>query len=99
MRYFDLDGHEISEEHFLALYANTKMRLFRQTNLPNGGRVSTVWLGIDHSFTPDGPPLIFETMVFGGPMDMYTRRYSTQAQALAGHDETVTLEALERQFV
>ena len=29
-----------------------------------GIRVSTVWLGLDHNFSPDGPPLIFETMVF-----------------------------------
>jgi hypothetical protein len=28
-----------------------------------GLRVSTVWLGLDHGFG-DGPPLIFETMVF-----------------------------------
>lgn len=26
--------------------------------------VSTVFLGIDHSFSEDGPPVLFETMVF-----------------------------------
>lgn len=31
--------------------------------------VSTVFLGIDHSFMEDGPPLVFETMVFGGLFD------------------------------
>ncbi|WP_166903861.1 hypothetical protein [Mycobacterium sp. DL440] len=31
--------------------------------------VSTVWLGLNHSFTDDGPPIIFETMVFGGVHD------------------------------
>jgi hypothetical protein len=29
-----------------------------------GKRVSTVFLGIDHGFDPDGPPILFETMVF-----------------------------------
>lgn len=59
--------------------------------------VSTVWLGIDHNYG-DGPPLIFETMVFAtssavqglGP-DLDCRRYSTEAQARAGHDEMVLL--------
>lgn len=27
--------------------------------------VSTVFLGIDHNFSNEGPPLLFETMVFG----------------------------------
>jgi hypothetical protein len=30
--------------------------------LPDGSRLSTVWLGLDHGFA--GPPLIFETMRF-----------------------------------
>ena len=33
--------------------------------LPNGIRVSTVWLGINHNFL-GGRPLIFETMLFFG---------------------------------
>lgn len=48
------------------------------------GVVSTVYLGLDHSFG-GGPPLIFETMVFGGPMDEFMDRYSTEEQALGGH--------------
>lgn len=50
----------------------------------DGVRVSTVWLGLDHSFG-GGCPLIFETMVFGGPLDMEQDRYSTEAEAIAGH--------------
>lgn len=56
--------------------------------------ISTVWVGLDMGFS--GPPLIFETMVFwqgegsephdlDGEMD----RYSTEQQALAGHDQMV----------
>jgi len=47
--------------------------------------VSTVFLGLDHCFTPDGPPLIFETLVFGGPHDGEMDRYSTWEEAEQGH--------------
>ena len=56
--------------------------------------VSTVWLGLDHSFG-DGPPLIFETMVFatdGTDIDwseQICERYSTEEEALAGHQAVV----------
>lgn len=46
--------------------------------------VSTVFLGTDHSFG-DGPPMLFETMIFGGKHDGYCERYSTWEQAEAGH--------------
>jgi hypothetical protein len=48
--------------------------------------VSTVWLGLDHNFGGKGPPLIFETMVFGGTNSEYQERYSTEAAAIAGHE-------------
>ena len=34
-----------------------------RTELPDGGLISTVFLGLDHSFG-DGPPLLFESMYF-----------------------------------
>ncbi len=49
-------------------------------------KVSTVFLGVDHSFG-HGPPLLFETMVFGGSLDQEMNRYSTWEQAEAGHRE------------
>jgi hypothetical protein len=49
-------------------------------------QVSTVWLGINHNLF-GGPPLIFETMVFGGPLDQEQERYATEEQARAGHAE------------
>ena len=51
-------------------------------------RVSTVFLGIDHSFG-DGPPLLFETMVFGGPLDQEQYRCTTWEQAELMHAEMV----------
>jgi hypothetical protein len=47
-------------------------------------RVSTVFLGVDHSHG-GGPPLLWETMVFGGPLDGETARYPTHAEAVTGH--------------
>ena len=43
-------------------------------------RVSTVFLGIDHQHG-DGPPVLFETMIFGGSHDGYQERCSTWQQA------------------
>jgi len=51
-----------------------------------GCRISTVFLGIDHNFG-DGPPLLFETMVFGGKLDQEQDRYSTYDEAITGHDK------------
>lgn len=48
-----------------------------------GTRVSTVFLGLDHSFG-EGEPLLFETMVFGGEHDQDGERYSTWQEAEAG---------------
>lgn len=76
-------------------FKNKKLKLVKQELLSNGFYVSTVWLGLDHSFHPGQKPLIFETMVFkkikkdklGEDVDM--DRYSTEAEALQGHEEMV----------
>lgn len=46
--------------------------------------VSTVFLGMDHSFN-GGTPVLFETMVFGGEYDLYQERYYTWNEAEEGH--------------
>ena len=48
-------------------------------------RVSTVFLGVDHVGWYGGPPELFETMVFGGPLDLEQERYATWDEAEAGH--------------
>lgn len=52
--------------------------------------VSTVWLGMDHGWGK-GKPIIFETMIFGGEHDQYQERYSTQKEAVAGHEKACEL--------
>lgn len=53
--------------------------------LPDGVKVSTVFLGIDHNFGLDGPPVLWETMIFGGPQDQYQERYTSKSEAIKGH--------------
>ena len=53
--------------------------------------VTTIFLGVDHNFGDQGPPLVFETMVFGGKHHLHCQRYSTLAQAKRGHAKLVTL--------
>lgn len=48
-------------------------------------RVSTVFLGMDHNFLERGAPVLWETLVFGGPLDGEMERYSSREAALAGH--------------
>jgi len=57
-------------------------------DIENGIRISTVFLGLDHSLTGD-IPLLFETMVFGGKYDGECKRYATYAEAEIGHRETI----------
>lgn len=55
--------------------------------------VSTVFLGVDHNFMLDGPPLLFETMVFvnGRDANFGFDRYATWEEAEAGHSAAVSL--------
>lgn len=48
-------------------------------------RVSTIFLGIDHGYSNDLPPLLWETMVFGGVLDRTQDRYCSLEEAIAGH--------------
>ena len=51
--------------------------------------VSTVFLGLDHNHGPAGPPILFETLVFGGPLSDEMERYATWTEAEAGHAKMV----------
>ena len=88
--YYDLEGRPISQEEFIELRSGPSFRIAK-TDVWGDGRceVSTVWLGIDHSFG-EGPPIIFETIVFyaDGNQDMQYR-YSTLEEARAGHAKIV----------
>jgi hypothetical protein len=61
-----------------------KNRIVKQSQFGDV-KVSTIFLGLDHSFG-DGEPLLFETMIFGGKHDQYQDRYSTWDEAVEGHE-------------
>jgi hypothetical protein len=77
------------EQRFVSL-KNSSVDPFRvaRTEINDTCYVSTVFTGLDHNWGR-GDPLLFETMIFGGPLDDYQRRYSTWNQAERGHDEAV----------
>ena len=50
-----------------------------------GVRVSTVFLSLDHNHSGIGPPILFETMVFGGKNSERMWRYTTWEEAERGH--------------
>ena len=90
--YYDMEGvgHEIDHDNPEDRALLTKLfdHEYRRVAQDYVGdvHVSTVLLAIDHSWE-EGPPIIFETMVFGyGEGDEeYQWRYSTKEAALAGH--------------
>ena len=47
--------------------------------------VSTVFLGLDHSWY-GGPPILWETMIFGGAHDQWQDRYTSYDEAMIGHE-------------
>jgi hypothetical protein len=87
-QYYILDGHQPVPADLMAwaLWFGEADRKVAMTDI-DGVKVSTVFLGIDHSFT-GGPPELFETLVFGLDDDRCDR-YATWDEAVAGHERIV----------
>lgn len=87
--YYDKDGSPLT---LLEWAKKFESKAHKRVALDKVGphNISTVWLGLDHSFTGP-PPLIFETMVFSSDQSENDRqeRYSTLALAVAGHKAIV----------
>ena len=66
-------------------------RVVQRDDLPGGIGVSTVFLGLDHRFFGDGPPILWETMIFGGPHDQYQDRYCSLEDAKVGHQKALKI--------
>lgn len=88
VRWYARDGSEITMEQWSKLLGDDKYRQVARTEFGDVV-VSTVWLGLDHNWLGQGPPIIFETMIFGGQLDQDQWRYATEAQALDGHAAAV----------
>lgn len=91
--YWILRGHEpvptSSVEEWGAFFEDIENRRVANDLIDQPGldpvEVSTVFLGLDHRWDGEGPPILFESMVFGGPLDGETYRYCTWDEAIAGH--------------
>ena len=70
-------------------------KLLKQDVLPNGTRVSTIFIGI--GIDSLSAPRLWETMIFGGTHDRYQDRYRSREDALAGHKKALTLASGKRQ--
>ena len=64
-------------------FGNFEQRCVAQHEIGDA-HVSTVFLGLDHNFSNEGPPLLFETLVQGGTLE-HMDRYATWQEAVAGH--------------
>lgn len=106
--FYDKDGHPIDLKTFGRLmseqwYVRVALTYITSATDPEVSfKVSTVWLGIDHSFMrrmsdASTPILIFETMVFGGDeeQDQSMWRWGTEIEAQVGHVEIVNLVAID----
>ncbi len=101
--YILVDGEVVEESNLnrWGEWMQKNSRIVKQEER-KGILVSTVFLGLNHNFG-EGPPLLFETMVFPqhGPIDSpikigtgqfmesYCERYATLEEALAGHERAV----------
>lgn len=87
MYYYKLDGHDVvpaTRDEWSTSF-NKPDRIVRQTRLESV-LISTVFLGLDHNFGTNGPPIVFETMIFNlDDQDDHCERYSTWDAAIEGH--------------
>lgn len=93
----DHDKHMADMQKVEKLLGDPEYKVINQEFTPRKKfQVSTVWLGLDHSFSSAGldkrnpHPIIFETMVFkkgDRGEDVLQRRYSTEEEAIAGHQK------------
>lgn len=92
-----LDGHEPKREDDLLKWGEWMQKANRTVKKDtahvslDGEKVgditiSTIFLGLDHRFG-EGPPILFETMVFGGPLDQSQDRCATWEGAEKMHEE------------
>ena len=94
--YYARDGTPItSRKEFARLFGNRVYRRVAITKIDKEATVSTVWLGINHGFSKS-KPLIFETMSNEDGEWVECRRYRTEQEALAGHNEVVAIVTARR---
>jgi hypothetical protein len=84
--YFDWLGRSITQEQWARLFEDER---HIGDDKIDDVHVSTVYVGISLGLGP--PPLIFETMIFGGELEGHTWRYSSEREAREGHAHVLEL--------
>ena len=88
--FLDKSLRPITLEEWAKLFENSHYKRIDLTRLWWGGSVSTVWLGLNHQFNPNFPPLVFETIVFSRKRSaLFTDRYTNIEIAERRHKEIV----------
>ena len=92
--YLAPDGTPISHDEWARLFHLRDGDMapeswWRKQTFINDVQVSTVWLGLNHQWDPDAPPLFWETMIFGGDYDEHQWRYSSRESAFDDHERIV----------
>ena len=90
--------YKVSLEESYKMYEDPAMKIVQQDKLDNGMFVSTVFLGMDHSWEiePNHEPVLWETMIFrdlddSGMSDIYMQRYTSYEDAIEGHKHALEL--------
>ena len=65
-------------------------RVLKRDALPDGVVVTTMFMGVNLT-AAEFPPVLWETMIFGGAHHGHHERYMTRRTALQGHRAAVTL--------
>ena len=86
--YYDIEGNPISTKTWATLWEDMDYRTIAKTKFEcrsGPAEVSTVWLGTNHNFVENGPPIIFESLVFCRCESEDMFRYATKEEAAVGH--------------
>jgi len=95
-QYFDRNGNRLQLMDWAKKCEDDEYRKVKQDKI---GKyfISTIWFGLNMNFFSNQEPLIFETMIFLDDDDqldefyLYQEEYSTEQQALEGHERAVKL--------
>lgn len=93
MRAVGRAGEELDDMEYILRFSDPSYQVLSHTKV-GSHLVSTVWLGTPHGQDAEGRVLVFETMTFAqsgssAGQRLSCRRYASEADAFAGHEEEV----------